>query len=169
MAENPAPRRSLKEHVAAARALLSGPRVARVPAADALGRALAVDVAAAEDSPRFTNSQMDGYALREDQRGGGRFRVGPTIPAGADPKDVAPDPWAGDVVLPVMTGARLPEGTAAVVPVEPHLGDEDAAVLHVAQLLTSARSRRSRGRSCVRAGRPRPCARASAAARTAAP
>lgn len=118
MAENPAPRRSLKEHVAAARALLSGPRVARVPAADALGRALAVDVAAAEDSPRFTNSQMDGYALREDQRGGGRFRVGPTIPAGADPKDVAPDPWAGDVVLPVMTGARLPEGTAAVVPVE---------------------------------------------------
>lgn len=78
------------------------------------------DVAAVEDSPRFDNSQMDGYALASAHLDGGTFAVGPTVAAGTDPWDVLAETNGRiqDAVIPVMTGARLPAGTAAVVPVE---------------------------------------------------
>ncbi|HIW90798.1 MAG TPA: molybdopterin molybdotransferase MoeA [Candidatus Corynebacterium avicola] len=120
--------RSPEEHLAAVRALvedLVGERaVVQVPAADSVGRRLAHSVAAVEDSPRFDNSQMDGYALSGEHLAGGRFPVGPTVAAGADPRDVLYDAVSNptsrirEAVIPVMTGARLPAGTAAVVPVE---------------------------------------------------
>lgn len=111
------PHRTPADHLAAVRALV-GPRPrVMVPAAEALGRPLAVDVAAVEDSPRFDNSQMDGYALGARHLAGGTFPVGPTVAAGADPALVVPDGVA-DAVVPVMTGAKLPAGTVAVVPVE---------------------------------------------------
>ena len=124
--------RSPEEHLAAVRALVAdlkgGPAGERemvdVPAAAAVGRRLARSVVAVEDSPRFDNSQMDGYALAESHLAGGRFPVGPTVAAGADPRDVLfdavtnPTSRIRDAVIPVMTGARLPAGTAAVVPVE---------------------------------------------------
>lgn len=102
-----------------------------VPAEQALGRVLAVDLLAEDPSPRFDNSQMDGYLLSRAQVSAGRaaesadgareFRVGPEIAAGADPEALVPEGWdrpGQDVVLPVMTGARLPAGAGAVVPVE---------------------------------------------------
>ncbi|AWT25435.1 Molybdopterin molybdenumtransferase 2 [Corynebacterium provencense] len=112
--------RTTREHVDAVRALLDPARLTPVvdmPVASAVGLPLAADVPATEDSPRFDNSQMDGYALGTAHLGGGTFGVGPTVAAGADPGLVVP---AGveDAVVPVMTGAKLPAGTAAVVPVE---------------------------------------------------
>ena len=115
--------RTPEDHLAAVRALLGELPVEHAAPADAVGRRLVQDVTAVEDSPRFDNSQMDGYALGDAHLAGGTFPVGPTIPAGADPRDIlaglaGPTAGVDDRVIPVMTGARLPANTAAVVPVE---------------------------------------------------
>jgi molybdopterin molybdotransferase len=95
-----------------------------LPVADAVGRPLAQAVAAVEDSPRFDNSQMDGYALFPRHLTGGTFVVGETVAAGVDPASIAfgedaeDAEVAEDAVLPVMTGAKIPTGAVAVVPVE---------------------------------------------------
>ncbi|HCT14117.1 MAG TPA: molybdopterin molybdenumtransferase MoeA [Corynebacterium nuruki] len=109
--------RTPEDHLAAVRELVGTREITDLPPAAAVGRTLARAVAAVEDSPRFDNSQMDGYALGERHLAGGSFPVGPTIAAGHDPDALLP---AGvtDAVVPVMTGARLPAGTAAVVKVE---------------------------------------------------
>lgn len=109
--------RTPEDHLAAVRAALGPRRTVDLPAADAVGRPLARAVTAVEDSPRFDNSQMDGYALGDRHLSGGTFHVGPTVAAGADPAGIVPE-GIGDAVIPVMTGAKLPAGTAAVVPVE---------------------------------------------------
>lgn len=115
--------RSPHQHLIAVRGLFDGRGVrgvTYVPTSLALGRRLAADVTAAEDSPGFDNSQMDGYALAGSHRAGGTFRVDRTIPAGSDPREILTGTAGavGDAVVPVMTGARLPAGTEAVVPVE---------------------------------------------------
>lgn len=106
--------RTPEDHLDAVRALAPTLSAEAVPLADALGRYLAADVLAVRDAPGFDNSQMDGYAL--PKAGKATWRVGPTVPAGVDPDLLYP---AGlDCAAPVMTGAKLPAGTAAVVPVE---------------------------------------------------
>ncbi|WP_018296774.1 molybdopterin molybdotransferase MoeA [Corynebacterium lubricantis] len=93
----------------------------------------AEDVIAEHPSPRFDNSQMDGYALSIDHINGtpGQFRVGPTVAAGTDPDQIYPD-GVSAAIAPIMTGARIPRGTAAIVPVEkcvpPTFGSEGAFV-----------------------------------------
>ena len=72
-------------------------------------------VVALRQQPPFTNSQMDGYAVGEV--GAREAVVGPTVAAGADP-DAAYPVGLGALAAPVMTGAKLPRGTRAVVPVE---------------------------------------------------
>ncbi|AKK10133.1 molybdopterin molybdotransferase MoeA [Corynebacterium uterequi] len=110
---------TIEEHLESTRRLLLPLGVEAVKTTEAAGRVLADDVYAASDLPAFDNSQMDGYALSSQQCAAtpGRFRVGPVIPAGTDPSTQYPEGIEGDVV-PVMTGAKLPAGTAAVVPVE---------------------------------------------------
>lgn len=83
-----------------------------VAPAAALGRVLAEDVAAAEDLPPFDSSAMDGFAVAE--AAGGELRVVDEARAGA-PARRGPAP--GEAVA-ISTGAMVPEGTAAVVPVE---------------------------------------------------
>ncbi|MGO2635851.1 MAG: molybdopterin molybdotransferase MoeA [Corynebacterium variabile] len=115
---HPAPR-TPEDHQDAVRTLVGERPVVDLPAVDAVGRPLARAVAAVEDSPRFDNSQMDGYALFPQHLAGGTFTVGETVAAGADPASVVEDAGdAADAVLPVMTGAKIPAGTVAVVPVE---------------------------------------------------
>lgn len=86
-----------------------------------LGRVLATDLVAPLDLPPFANSQMDGYAIQVDQEQPADvdlaqstiFRVAATIPAG-----VVPGALAAGSAAPIMTGAMLPHGANAVVPVE---------------------------------------------------
>ena len=91
-----------------------------LPLADSLQRVLAQDVRAADDLPLFDNSSMDGFALRAENVTGAapasprRLRVVTDIPAGSFPTiDIAPGEAAR-----IMTGAPMPEGADAVVPVE---------------------------------------------------
>ncbi|WIM67884.1 molybdopterin molybdotransferase MoeA [Corynebacterium breve] len=95
----------------------------------------AQDVVAEFASPRFDNSQMDGYALSVLQVGAtpGQFRVGPTIPAGTDPDYVYPN-GITNAIVPIMTGAKLPRGTAGIVPIEdcqPAFFSEEGAFIQV--------------------------------------
>lgn len=125
---------SVEAHRDKVRALLAplSARVETVPLREALGRGLAADVVAPLDLPPFANSQMDGFAIRSaDVPGGGEdLRVGPAVPAGVVPAGLVPGTAA-----PVMTGAMLPPGADAVVPVEqavpasfPDPGRADAVV-----------------------------------------
>ncbi len=87
---------------------------------DALGLVLAQDVATSHPLPSFDNSAMDGYAVR----------VSDVAPASADSPVTLPvvgEVAAGDTgayslpegtAIRIMTGAMLPYGTEAVVPVE---------------------------------------------------
>ncbi len=91
-----------------------------VPLLEALGRVLAEPVSARDSLPPFANSSMDGYALRAADSTGASaespaaLRVVADIAAGSVP-DVTLTPGT---VARIMTGAPLPPGADAVVPVE---------------------------------------------------
>ena len=108
--------RTVEEHQAVVNALLRALPEETVPVAEAHGRVLARDVAAAVGLPGFDNSAMDGYAARcaELERTPVTMRVADDIPAGRT--DVVP--LAAGTVQRIMTGAPLPAGADVVVPVE---------------------------------------------------
>jgi len=95
-------------------------RIDTVPLREALGRGLAADVAAPLDLPPFANSQMDGFAIRSADvpDGGAELRVVAPVPAGAEPAPLRPGTAA-----PIMTGAMIPAGADAVVPIEQAVPD----------------------------------------------
>jgi molybdopterin molybdotransferase len=87
---------------------------------DAHGHRLAADVVAPRDVPLFDNSAMDGYAVRlidvvgADAQRPAVLAVTQELPAGtAADMEVAPGTCAR-----IMTGAPVPPGAEAVVPVE---------------------------------------------------
>jgi len=91
-----------------------------IPLSHANGRVLAEDVRSDRDVPPFTNSAMDGYAVRAADTTGAseeaavRLAVLGEIRAG-----VAPHIPVGPAsALRIMTGAVVPEGADAVVRVE---------------------------------------------------
>jgi len=91
-----------------------------VPLADATGRTLAERVDAPLDVPGFDRSAMDGYAVRAADTVGASegnpetLQVVGAVRAGSEPDASV---GAGEVVQ-VATGAVLPTGADAVVPVE---------------------------------------------------
>lgn len=95
---------------------MATPRQAEVARVEsARGMVLATDVRARFAIPPFTNSAMDGFAVRAaDVRVGGALPVVTDIAAG-DRR--APSVPAGSAAR-IMTGAPLPQGTDAVLQVE---------------------------------------------------
>lgn len=100
----------------------------QIPIVDALGRVLAEEVISDIDIPPFDNSAMDGYALRSADVAGAtpaspvRLVVIGSVAAGYT---------AGMQVEPgtairIMTGAPLPDGADAVIPIE-ETSDADRA------------------------------------------
>ncbi len=90
-----------------------------VPLVACSGRVLAVDVTAAHDLPPFDNSSMDGFAIRSADSAnaavqGLTLSVVADIPAGSAPKVTL----ATGQAARIMTGAQLPAGADAVIPVE---------------------------------------------------
>ena len=107
-----------------------------VPLADAVGRVLAEPkVVAAVDVPRFANSAMDGFAVRSADTPG-RLRVVGEIAAGAAQlRAVEPGTAVG-----IMTGAPLPPGADAVVPIE-EAQEADGSVSIPGSVLSAAHVR----------------------------
>jgi molybdopterin molybdotransferase len=86
----------------------------RVTLADAAGRVLAEpDVVAGADVPPFDNSAMDGFALRAADTPGDLRLVGEVAAGAATPLAVEEA-----TCVRIMTGAPLPPGADAVVPLE---------------------------------------------------
>ena len=92
----------------------------KIPLIEAFGRVLAEDVISPVSLPPFANSSMDGYAVRAEdvttatQNTPVQLRVTMDIPAGTAPTQALQPGEAARI----MTGAPMPDGADAVVPVE---------------------------------------------------
>jgi molybdopterin molybdotransferase len=118
---------TVEEHRAAIAALLK-PFAAREPElwhgtrppSSAVPRVLAADLISPIDLPPFDNSQMDGYAVRSSEVVPGvSLRVGARIPAGH-----GIDLLLQGTAAPIMTGAPVPDGADAIIPIEAATPDE---------------------------------------------
>jgi molybdopterin molybdotransferase len=91
-----------------------------LPLEDCAGRVLASEIAASHDLPSFDNSSMDGFAVRSADLTGAstttprNLKVIADIPAGIHSETVIK---AGQAAR-IMTGAHMPGGADAVIPVE---------------------------------------------------
>ncbi len=100
--------------------------IERVSIREVLGRVLAQEIRSTRDIPGFDNSAMDGYAVRGSDVAGAsaqrpvKLKVTETIAAGSMPNsDVA-----SGCASRIMTGAPIPPGADAVVPVEQTRGSD---------------------------------------------
>jgi molybdopterin molybdotransferase len=125
--------RTVEEHQRVVAALIDARPPVRQPIADTLGLVLAEDVVAPLSLPGFDNSAMDGYAVLADDVAAATedrpvlLPVAEDIPAGrTDPLVLAPG-----TAHRIMTGAPLPSGATAVVPVEATDGATDTVEIRV--------------------------------------
>jgi len=87
----------------------------RVALLDSPGMIIAEDIIAPWDMPRFDNSAMDGFAVRAaDCLAPASLQITGYIPAGG----AATTPLEPGCAIRIMTGAPIPSGCDAVVPVE---------------------------------------------------
>ncbi len=95
---------------------LPAPVPEMVPLSEVLGRMVLDEVISKEAVPPFANSAMDGFAVVSEDLGpsGGALKVIGEVRAGAWPEiGVRPG-----TCMQIMTGAPMPQGADAVVPVE---------------------------------------------------
>ncbi len=125
--------RSVEEHQRIVARLISARPATTLELPDAEGRVLSADVTATVSLPVFDNSAMDGYAVRADE-------VASAAPDHPVKLPVAEDIPAGRIDIPalqpgtahrIMTGAPIPAGATAVVPVEATDGRTDVVTINV--------------------------------------
>ena len=121
----------------------------RVCLSEAAGRVLASQVASDVDWPPFDTSAMDGYAvfLADVSAAGASVAERPGVVGAGEPP---PAPLSTGETVRVMTGAPIPPGTEAVVPVE-QVSRRDGRVVFASVPAAGAHVRR-RGES-VSAGK----------------
>ncbi len=90
------------------------------PLLESLGLPLVDDVVSPIDLPRFTNSAMDGYAVRAADVVGANREFPVVLPVVGEQAAGASTPMAltPKTAVKIMTGAPLPSGADAVVPIE---------------------------------------------------
>ena len=108
-----------------------------VPLAEAAGRVLAEPAVASVDLPPFDSSAMDGFAVRAADTPG-ELPVGFRIAAGQP----SPRPLEAGEAMGIATGAAVPPGADAVIPVEYVVdGDNTVAIEQAVQPGASVRLR----------------------------
>ena len=87
---------------------------------DADGLVLAEDVTASTPLPSFDNSAMDGYAVRVEDVAAASEQAPVTLPVVAEVAagDTGAYALQAGTAIRIMTGAMMPHGTEAVIPVE---------------------------------------------------
>ena len=112
--------RSVEEHQRVVAEMIRARPAATIPLTEAQGLVLADDVVAPLSLPVFDNSAMDGYAVRAEDASGATpehpvlLPVAEDIPAGrTDELTLQPG-----TAHRIMTGAPVPAGATAIVPVE---------------------------------------------------
>jgi molybdopterin molybdotransferase len=81
---------------------------------DALGRILYEDIVAAESSPEFPTSAMDGYAIIADDQELGRLEILGDNPAGSDETRTV----TTGCCIKTFTGSMMPEGADTLIQIE---------------------------------------------------
>src|SRR5258708_11042266 len=151
------PMMSVDEAVAIIAARVTPVReVETVPLAQADGRILASDISASLSLPPFTNSAVDGYAVRSGDlppQGEQAFAVTGRVQAGAS----AQTPARPGHAVRIFTGAPMPEGTDTVFMQEDVRLDENNRVILPAGLKPGANVRPAgedipAGHSALKAG-----------------
>jgi molybdopterin molybdotransferase len=139
---------SVSEAIAILDGAVVTPRIVRLPLRDALGLRLAEQISSDRDYPPFDKAVMDGFAVRaaDVAASGATLRVVDTVAAGALGERTV---QAGEAIA-IMTGAPLPPGADAVVPVEETTRDGDRVTFRRAARAGEAIARRA---SDIEAGR----------------
>ncbi|WP_077099799.1 gephyrin-like molybdotransferase Glp [Mycobacterium terramassiliense] len=124
--------RSVEEHQRVVAEMIRARPSVAVALAQAQGLVLADDVVARLALPVFDNSAMDGYAVRAEDVADATperpvvLEVAEDIPAGrTDELTLQPN-----TAHRIMTGAPVPAGTTAVVPVEDTDGGAESVAIH---------------------------------------
>jgi molybdopterin molybdotransferase len=124
--------RSVEEHQLVVAGLITARPAVTAELPDAEGRVLSNDVTATVSLPVFDNSAMDGYAVRADEVSSAAADCPVKLP-------VAEDIPAGRIDVPalapgtahrIMTGAPVPAGATAIVPVEATDGRTDVVSIN---------------------------------------
>lgn len=102
-------------------------RTVAVPLERAHGLVLADDIAAMVPSPPFTNSAMDGFAVRRDEALAGPLAVVGAVYA--QPSDGIVQEAPRGACVKIMTGGHLPAWADTVIPVESSETDPHGRVL----------------------------------------
>jgi len=124
--------RTTEEHLAAVLALVAPLPEVEVALDDALGCVLTRPLLAPESLPRWDNSSMDGYAVRAADTVDASVGAPRALTVLADlAAGTADDPVVGSgTAARIMTGAPLPRGADAIVPVESTDGGTDVVHVH---------------------------------------
>ncbi len=88
--------------------------IERVFLSDALGRVLAEDIVAHENSPLYPTSAMDGYAIMAEDQQMGYIQVAGDNPAGAEKIDEVLHGFC----IKTFTGSLMPRGADTLIPIE---------------------------------------------------
>ena len=110
----------VEEHLAAILGTVRPLAPTELSLGDAHGLVLAEDVAASTALPSFDNSAMDGYAVRVEDVAAASEDAPVTLPVVAEiaAGDTGAYALQAGTAIRIMTGAMLPHGAEAVVPVE---------------------------------------------------
>ncbi len=93
---------------------------------DALGRYLAKDIVADENSPSQPTSAMDGYAVLHSDLESGRIKIMGDNPAGSDERRVV----SSGNCIKTFTGAGMPEGADTLIQIENVTVEGDAIIIN---------------------------------------
>ena len=123
--------RTVEEHQRVVAALIARRVPVTLPLADTLGLVLADDVVAGLSLPGFDNSAMDGYAVVADDVATASPEQPVLLPVAEDIPAGRTDPLTlkAGTAHRIMTGAPVPAGATAVVPVEATDGSTDAVAI----------------------------------------
>jgi molybdopterin molybdotransferase len=111
---------SVEDHLAEILGTIAPLAPTELSLGDVHGLVLAEDVAAGSALPSFDNSAMDGYAVRVEDVAAAAEEHPVTLPVTAEVAagDTGAYALAPGTSIKIMTGAMLPRGTEAIVPVE---------------------------------------------------
>ena len=89
--------------------------IEKVYLTEALGRVLAENIVAQENSPAYPTSAMDGYAIIGSDQELGRLEIIEINPAGNDTEGLRVVPGTA---IKTFTGSLMPEGADTLIPIE---------------------------------------------------
>ncbi|KHL18035.1 molybdopterin molybdotransferase [Mumia flava] len=127
--------RTVDEHLEALLELVGPLQPYEQPLLESLGLPMVDDVVSPIDLPRFTNSAMDGYAVRASDVQGANRDYPVELPVVGEQAAGSSSPTAltSGTAIKIMTGAPMPSGADTVIPVELTDGGEATVAIHQAR------------------------------------